>query len=309
VAFAHLLLDDLPAAGAAVGALIDDLVGRGALSNLRIVADVAAALAHRSAHPMWEQLVATARSLPITTVAAAHFELIPLPEVSAAPLARQQVIAAIRQVIADEPADRAAPTAAPSIPSPEARAAVIRQLGDMWELDYHGRTVAVRSSKGLVDIVRLIEAAGREIHCTELAGVAVEQASTGEVIDDVARRQYEERIRDLQAEIDAAESANDYARSYRYQVELDTLIEHLTSTLDRRGRVRRGAGSTERARSAVTHRVRSAIRQLGQLHPALGKHLEHSVNTGVYCSYRPEHETAWSVQSAPAASRDVESPV
>src|SRR5690606_21512702 len=153
VAFAHLLLDDLAAAGAAVGELIDDLVERGALSNLRIVVDVAAALAHRSAHPMWERLVATARALPITTVAAAHFELIPLPEVSAAPLARQQVIAAIRQVIADEPADRAAPTAAPSIPSPEARAAVIRQLGDMWELEFHGRTVAVRSSKGLVDIV------------------------------------------------------------------------------------------------------------------------------------------------------------
>lgn len=308
-AFANLLLGDLARAGAAVSDLVDDLLERGALSNLRILVDVVAALAHRCGHPLWEQLVATARALPITTVAASHYEVIPLPQVSAAAFARQQVIAAVRQVVADLPPASSEPASpAAGAPAAERRTAAARELGDMWELDFHGRTVAVRSSKGLADIVRLIEAGGREIHCTELAGVAVEQSSTGAVIDDVARRQYEDRIRELQAEIDAAEAANDYARSYRYQVELDTLIEHLASTLDRRGRTRRGTDTTERARSAVTHRVRSAIRQLCQLHPALGHHLEHAVNTGVYCSYRPEHETVWTVQRASAAPAP-ESPV
>jgi hypothetical protein len=79
-------------------------------------------------------------------------------------------------------------------------------------------------------------------------------------------------------------------------VELDALIEHLTASLGRGGRARRGADSAERARSAVTHRVRATIRQLGKLHPALGRHLEHSITTGAYCSYRPERQVAWTIE-------------
>ena len=86
-------------------------------------------------------------------------------------------------------------------------------------------------SKGVTDLVQLIDADGREIHCLDLVGAGVEQSSTGEVIDAEARRQYEQRIRDLQADIDEAEHDNDYGRAYRYQVELDTLIEHLTAAL------------------------------------------------------------------------------
>ena len=96
---------------------------------------------------------------------------------------------------------------------------------------------------------------------------AVEEASTGETIDAEARRKYEQRIRDLQADIDEAESNSDYDRAYRHQDELDTLIEHLTAALGHGNRTRRAAGSAERARSAVTHRVRTTIRQLGKLHP------------------------------------------
>lgn len=130
----------------------------------------------------------------------------------------------------------------------------------------------------------------------ELAGVAVEQSSTGEVIDAAARRQYEQRIRDLQSEVDEAEADGDYARSYRYQAELDEVIEHLTAALGHGKRTRRGADTAERSRSAVTHRVRSAIKQVSAVHPGLGHHLEHAVHTGTYCSYRPEHPVEWIVE-------------
>jgi hypothetical protein len=43
----------------------------------------------------------------------------------------------------------------------------------------------------------------------------------------------------------------------------------------------------------VTHRVRATIRQIDKLHPRLGAHLRHSINTGTYCSYRPEAPVAW----------------
>ena len=144
--------------------------------------------------------------------------------------------------------------------------------------------------------MRLIQADGREIHCLDLVGVTVEESSTGEMIDAEARRNYEQRIRDLQAEIDEAEANSDYARAYRHQTELDTLIDHLAAALGHGNRTRRAAGSAERARSAVTHRLRTTIRQLGRAHSLLGRHLTHAVNTGTYCSYRPEQPIVWRIE-------------
>jgi hypothetical protein len=297
-AFAHLLLDDLAATAATVDELLTDLVDRGALSNLRLLADVTAALAHRLGNPLAEPLLATARSLPITTVSCAQFEVVELPPVDVPPLPRQQVINVVRAVLADASTavvpgrdDGSAVTAAPT--------ARISMSGDICQIDFEGRSVSMRSTKGLTDIIRLVAAGGTEIHCTELGGVAVQQSSTGEVIDTSARRRYEERIRELQADIDEAERDNDLGRSYRSQVELDALIEHLTASLGRGHRTRRGSDTTERARSAVTHRLKASIRQLTRVHATLGRHFEHSIRTGVYCSYRPERAVAW-VVDAPA---------
>ncbi len=153
----------------------------------------------------------------------------------------------------------------------------------------------MRRSKGLDDVVRLIEADGREVHCLDLAGAGVEESSTGPVLDDTARRQYERRIRELQEEIEEAEHDHDLARAYKSQVELDALIDHLTAALGMGNKTRSAGGTVERARSAVTHRIRAAIRQLEKLHPNLGRHLRHAVNTGTYCSYRPEQPTTWRI--------------
>jgi hypothetical protein len=169
----------------------------------------------------------------------------------------------------------------------------IRRLGDIVEITFDGHAVAVRLSKGVTDIVTLIEASGRDVHCVELADVSVEQASTGEIIDAAARRQYEDRIRELQADLDEAEANSDYGRAYRYQTELDALIDHLAAALGRGHRNRRAADSAERARSAVTHRIRSAIRQITSVNPGLGAHLSHAISTGTYCSYRPANPTTW----------------
>jgi hypothetical protein len=143
--------------------------------------------------------------------------------------------------------------------------------------------------------MRLLEAGGREVSSLDLVAAGVEEHSTGDVIDATARRQYEQRIRDLQGEIDDAEANSDYERAYRHQVELDALIEHLTAAVGRGNRTRRGADTAERARSAVTHRVRTTIRQIERLHPSLGRHLDRSIRTGVFCSYQPERATVWSV--------------
>ena len=56
-------------------------------------------------------------------------------------------------------------------PQPPSPAASIRRLGDVCEFSFAGRAVTVRSTKGVDDLLRLIEADGREIHCLDLVGV------------------------------------------------------------------------------------------------------------------------------------------
>ena len=84
-------------------------------------------------------------------------------------------------------------------------------------------------------------------------------------------------------------------RAYKSQVELDAIIDHLTAALGVGNKTRSAGGTTERARSAVTHRIRATIRQVEKVNPNLGRHLRHAINTGTYCSYRPERPTAWRI--------------
>jgi hypothetical protein len=51
----------------------------------------------------------------------------------------------------------------------------------------------------------------------------------------------------------------------------------------------------ERARVAVTMRIRSALGRIGKEHHALGRHLSHSIETGRFCSYEPESPINWTL--------------
>jgi hypothetical protein len=47
-------------------------------------------------------------------------------------------------------------------------------------------------------------------------------------------------------------------------------------------------GQPERARSAVTKRIRDALQKIEKNHPVLGRHLSARVKTGYECSYTPD---------------------
>jgi hypothetical protein len=170
----------------------------------------------------------------------------------------------------------------------------------VWDVGYRGRVVTIRATKGVADLAVLLASPTREHHCLDLTGARAQEASTGEVIDTAARRAYETRIRDLQEELDDAELAHDLARAERAQTELDALVDHLTAAIGRGGRTRRASGTAERARTAVTQRLRSTIRHLADAHPELGRHLLASVTTGLYCSYTPPDDTTWHVERTPS---------
>jgi hypothetical protein len=300
LAFAALLRDDLAAAARYVLELLGELLGRGSTYELRLVLDSAAPLLARAGRvEVAEKLAATARSLPVVSITAGvGHELFPLDAGSATPFAVRDAIVTVRSELEAVAGSDEAPTIAGDGDAepgsePRERRGVFRPVGDQFAVGL-GSTTTLRSTKGLVDLARLIAADGDEVHCLELIGGEVVVAGdTGEVLDATARHAYEARVRELQAEIDEADADHDLARADRARVELDALVDELTAALGLGGRARTTGSSAERARSTVTQRIRAAIRRLDDVDPRLARHLRASVRTGVYCSYRPEEPVVW----------------
>ncbi|MQA08605.1 MAG: AAA family ATPase [Pseudonocardiaceae bacterium] len=163
----------------------------------------------------------------------------------------------------------------------------LRREQDVWVITYRGATVRVGHAKGLADMATLVSIPGAQVHVTELFG-GVRETATGEVIDERAQAAYRNRIAELEADIVEAEANADMARAERARAEHDALVSHLAAAVGLHGRPRRMSDATERARKAVTWRIRRATRVISNANLEIGRHLEQSVTTGTYCSYQPE---------------------
>jgi predicted ATPase len=176
----------------------------------------------------------------------------------------------------------------------ERDASLIRQ-GEVWQLSFDGRTTQVKHLKGLDDLAALLARPEHEMHCLELIGGAEVGGEPGPALDDHARRDYQARVRELQTDIDRARDANDIGHAERAEAELDALVQQLSDAFGLGGRARQRGSAAERARSAVSWRIRAAIKRIREHHPELARHLENAVRTGAWCSYRPEAPVAWRV--------------
>ena len=54
------------------------------------------------------------------------------------------------------------------------------------------------------------------------------------------------------------------------------------------------AEAVERARKAVTNRIRQTLVRIADVHQVLGLHLRNAVHTGTRCTYTPERPIRWS---------------
>jgi hypothetical protein len=113
------------------------------------------------------------------------------------------------------------------------------------------------------------------------------------MLDAQARRRYEARIVELQEDLVDAEDANDWGRAETARLEMDLLVEQLAAATGLGGRSPRIGSTTERARSAVSWRIRAAIKRIGVVHPTLGAHLKQAVRTGAWCVYQPGEHVRW----------------
>lgn len=161
-----------------------------------------------------------------------------------------------------------------------------------WKFSFDGSTVQAPEVKGFYDIQKMIECPGQVFHCAELMGSTLD--SNGEkLIDEKARAQYQKKILELQNAIEEAEQFSNFLQLEKLHQEYDWLIEHLSGSLNLKGKIRETKGTVEKARSAVTWRIRNAIARIEQYHPMLGAHLSNAVKTGTLCSYKPDRNIQW----------------
>jgi hypothetical protein len=200
-------------------------------------------------------------------------------------------------------------------PAPEGRSALVasavfRRDGGVWAISYEGKGVRVKDAKGLQYIAYLLRHEGREFHATELAAGADAEPATGHegdghvapglgdagaILDAQAAAEYRQRLEALRAELEEATEYNDTGRATRLREEIDFVAEELSAAYGVGGRARKAGDVADRARKAVTSRIRETIARIGKEHPALGRHFENAIRTGIFCSYQPERSPNWHV--------------
>ncbi len=167
---------------------------------------------------------------------------------------------------------------------------VLRWTGELWQVSYHGRTAHLPDVKGLHDLATLLARPHDDVPALDLIGAAAEQGTAADpVLDRTALVAYRRRLAELDDEIDAARHANDLGRATKHTAEREQILAELRAAT-RPGGQSRGLATTaaERARKAVTGRIRDAIRRIETVIPELGAHLDRTIRTGTACRYDPE---------------------
>jgi hypothetical protein len=198
------------------------------------------------------------------------------------------------------------------------RANVFRREGEFWTITYEGRSVRLRSTRGLRYLEALLLHPGRDFHVADLvamvggenpahvegsaaesghdrAGVAARSGlgDAGDVLDTKAKGEYRTRLEDLRGELEEATKWADSERAARAQTEIDFITRELAAAYGLGGRSRKAAATAERLRKAVASRLDHAIARIQKEHPSLGLHLTNAVRSGSFCSYVPDRQTPW----------------
>lgn len=181
----------------------------------------------------------------------------------------------------------------------------------VWHVGLHDEAAICRHLKGMSMIASLLGSPGRQVAAGVLAAVgddssvqpehvALRTESRQPVVDDQAVQAYRQRLDEIVTELDRADRRGDADLSERLSAEFEAITSELASTHGLGTRRRTMTTEDERARVRVNKAIRSAIRRIGEQAPGLAQHLERSIDTGLFCSYRPDpvHNVEWTLHQS-----------
>jgi hypothetical protein len=174
----------------------------------------------------------------------------------------------------------------------------------------------LKATRGLACLSYLLRHPGRDVHVSDLLATPIDlptptllgglwevggDAVTARcrdgapILDSQAKAEYKQRIDELRNDLEEATRFNDSYRATRARSETDAIAQQLTVAVGLGGRDRRYSSKAERARSAVTKRIKEAINRITDVIPSLGRHLAARIKTGYFCSYNPHpnRPVAW----------------
>jgi len=228
-------------------------------------------------------------------------------------LLEEKILAATASAptVRGEPMARLVPDEASPLPASEPSR--LQRVGGHWLIAHQGVVFRLKDSKGLRTLAHLLHQPGIECHVLELVALAeggnesregslapagrraVGLGHAGALLDPQAKAAYRARLADLRNELAEAERLNDVGRAEKARREIEFLRAELARAVGLGGRDRHAAAAAERARLNVTRALRGAVDKIGDFSPALRAHLQATLRTGTYCSYRPgpASEVAW----------------
>ena len=194
-----------------------------------------------------------------------------------------------------------APATAPALPG------TIEDRGGTWYIEIGGRSTTIGHVSGMRYLAELIARPDTAISAHSLSaavsGLSDEARHCGDQALDVqARRHYQQRLAQLDRELDTADLVGDAGRSKRAATERDQIIQQLRRDVGLGGRTRRLNDDAERSRMRVSKAIHRAIRHIETADPVLGRALQTRIHTGFFCRYIPDpgQPITWTVQKAPA---------
>jgi hypothetical protein len=174
---------------------------------------------------------------------------------------------------------------------------LFQREGEYWTIAFAGAMVRLRTSKGLALLAILLRRPGVPLRAIDLMTDEPSAegprrfllfSDAGEVLDARAKRAYQLRAEQLSEMLEQATGAGDGERAAGAKEELGFVTAELARGVGIGGRPRRAASNLERARVGATRALRAAIGKIGDLHPALGRHLRVTIRTGTTCAYVPD---------------------
>ncbi len=174
---------------------------------------------------------------------------------------------------------------------------VFRRAQDVWFVRFAGKAVHLRHMVGFEYIAELLRQPGTEIEALMLAGrtesdkPAVNSAGL-DMADDKALREVRGELETRRTEL-AKVPAKDWPTKGRLQEEINKLEAYLSQAEGRHHQARKVAGSSQRARTAVTNAVTRGIERIESEHRALAAHLRDSLRTGTTLLYLPSEPIDW----------------
>jgi hypothetical protein len=164
-----------------------------------------------------------------------------------------------------------------------------------WTIGREGATAEIAAVKGLRYLRHLLQRPSADIAALDLAaavaghpGLVPQEADAGELIDEKALASYRARLRDIDSDLEEAESWADEGRLARLRLERQSLIDEVGAATGLSGRQRRFTSAGERARVAVRKAIASALRRIEIQDAALARLLRDTVHTGSVCRYDPD---------------------